>query len=599
MKRREIAPNAFAQGHCEEILSSIGDAVTVQDRSFRIIYQNPPMQQILGNRVGSICHIAYEKNPGICPGCPVAASFEDGAVHKSVRTVLIDNEPRYFENTASPLRNERGDVYAAIEVVRDISLHKNTEERLRRFRNMYAALSHANKAILESASRAELFDLVCTAVVELGKFPLAVIGLTDPEGVVRAAAHCGAAAHYLDNLVVHADARSEEGRGPTGRAIREGIPYICNDFHNDPITTPWRVSALYHGIRASAAFPLSLQEEVIGALKVYSDQAGFFDSEIVELLTEMAANIAFGLRNFKLEEQRSQSDEALRSNEKRLKLVLEGSNDGYCDWDIPSATVWMSDRYVEMLGYQPGEIERTPKAIKQLVHPEDWPLADRFIDEDLVGRHPSFDIEVRMMTKSGAWKWVLYRGKVVERDSQGMTTRVAGTCTDITEKKMFEEQLRYASTHDQLTGLYNRTYFDAEFDRVKAGRNFPVSLVSADLDGLKAVNDRFGHVEGDRLLRLAAQTLKLSFRAEDVVARVGGDEFAVILPLADEDVVKRAVKRVLACQAEMNTGLTDYGLSISIGTATADSAEQLGEALKEADSRMYYYKFRRKSGLQP
>jgi diguanylate cyclase (GGDEF)-like protein/PAS domain S-box-containing protein len=589
----------LAHARHEEILSAIVDAVTVQDRNFHIIYQNPAMLKRFGNCIGSICHTVYEKNPAVCPDCPVAACFVDGATHTVERRVTIDNKIHIFEITAAPLRNGQEEIYAAVEVVRDITSRMQTENRLRRFRNMYAALSHTNKAILESRCREELFDRVCRAVVQLGKFPLAIIGLTDPEGVVRAVAHCGAAASYLDTLVVHADARTEEGRGPTGRAIREGIPYICNDFHNDPITTPWRVAALHHGIRASAAFPLLFQGKVIGALKVYSDHAGFFDGEIVGLVTEMAANISFGLRNFSLEEQRRVAAEALRASEERLKLVQEGSNDGYCDWNIPSNTVWMSARFLEMFGYRPGELESSPHAIKQMVHPDDWPRVDRFIDEEVVARHPAIDIELRMRTKEGEWKWVRYRGKVVERDEQGMTTRVAGACTDISERKMFEEQLRYASTHDQLTGLYNRAYFDAEFERMKGGRNFPVSIVSADLDDLKAVNDRYGHVEGDKLLQLAALTLKQSFRSEDVVARVGGDEFAVLLPNAKEDVVKEAVKRVLAGQGDMSAELQDYRLSISLGTATADNAAELHEALREADSRMYYYKFRRKSARQP
>jgi diguanylate cyclase (GGDEF)-like protein/PAS domain S-box-containing protein len=582
----------------EEILSSIGDAVTVQDRAFRIVYQNPAMKLLFGDCVGSSCYSAYGNSPDVCPDCPVAACFDDGVVHSAERKLVVNGEARIFENTASPLRDKNGTMYAAVEVVRDISSRKRTEERLRCFRNMYAALSNTNKTIMESVSQEEMFDRICTAAVEFGKFSLAVIGLTDSDGVVRAVAHHGAASRYLDTLVVHADARTEEGRGPTGRAIREGIPYICNDFHSDPITTPWRVAALHHGISASAAFPLTFHGVVVGALKVYSDHAGFFTTEIVGLLTEMAANISFGLKNFSREEQRRQSEEALRKSEEQLKLVLEGSNDGYCDWHIPSATVWMSARYIEMLGYLPGEIDQTPLAIKRLVHPEDWPLADSFIDEELVSNHPSFELAVRMKAKSGEWKWVQYRGKVVERDGQGLATRVAGTCTDITEKKMFEERLKYAGTHDQLTGLYNRAYFDSEFERMKVGRSFPVSIVSADVDGLKAVNDRFGHVEGDRLLRLAARAMKESFRAEDVVARIGGDEFAVILPNADENVVKETVKRVLACQATLSTSLQHYQLSISIGSATADCSEQLNESLKQADARMYYYKYRRKSGLQ-
>jgi diguanylate cyclase (GGDEF)-like protein/PAS domain S-box-containing protein len=573
------------------LFSAMEEGVTVQNREFRIIYQNRSLQTIFGDTRGAYCYETYEGRQAVCHNCPVATCFADGAPHSSRRTVLLNGEQRIFENSASPIMNDNGQIVAALEIVRDITLRSTMEARLSRFTNMYAALSQTNKAILESTSREEMFSRICAAAVEVGKFMLAVIGMTDTDGIVRSVAHCGVASRYLDNLVIQADARTEEGRGPTGRAIRAGVPYICNDFHNDPNTTLWRKSAMENGIKASAAFPFSIDDKVVGALKVYSDQAGYFDSEITELLAELAANITFGLKNFLRDEQRRQSLQALRESEQQLQLVLEGSNDGFCDWHIPSDTVRMSARYLEILGYLPGEISQCPEAIRKLNHPEDWLRVDRLIREELAIRHQSFEIEARTLTRHGEWKWILYRGKVVEKDENDATTRVTGTCTDITDKKMFEEQLRHVSSHDQMTGLFNRAYFDTEVTRVSAGRNFPVSVVIADVDGLKMVNDSFGHHAGDILIQQAAEVLRRSFRAEDVIARIGGDEFAVLLPNADERTVKDAVKRVLHAQ----TDISDYTLMMSIGSATADHAENLGEAIKKADAQMYHYKFSRKS----
>lgn len=599
MKRLSEHTYSLESADFESLVSAMGDGVTVQGRDFRVIYQNQALRELVGNQVGNCCYTVYEGNRAVCPDCPVAKCFEDGLPHTAERSLLIKGEQRVLENSASPVRDRDGQIVAAVEVMRDVTLRKEMEKNVIRFMNMYAALSHTNKAIMESLCREEMFERVCHAAVEFGKFTLAVIGVIDCEGVVRSVAHCGAAARYLENLVVHADARKEEGRGPTGRAIREGKPYICNDFLNDPLTTTWRVSAQEHGIRSSAAFPLLLQGKVIGALKVYSDDAGYFDAEIVDLLTEMSANISFGLENFLRHEQRRQSEEALRASEQQLKLVLDGSNDGFCDWQIPTATVKMNNRYVEMLGYTSDELEYTPETIKALVHPDDWPRVDKFLDEELASRHPAFEIEVRMLSKGGEWKWILYRGKVVERNEAGLTTRVAGTCTDITEKKRYEERLRYASTHDPLTGLFNRAYFDTEFARMKVGRNYPVSIVITDVDGLKLVNDTYGHLEGDRLIQLAARAMNETFRADDVVARIGGDEFAVILPNADATAVKDVIKRLLDCQSKLSAGLTNYDLCVSIGSATAENSAQLDDALRQADARMYYYKTRRKALKAP
>jgi diguanylate cyclase (GGDEF)-like protein/PAS domain S-box-containing protein len=313
----------------------------------------------------------------------------------------------------------------------------------------------------------------------------------------------------------------------------------------------------------------------------------------VELLLEMSTNISFALDNFTREERRRIAEDALRNSEEQLKLVFEGSSDGFCDWRIDQRIVKLSPRFGQMLGYQPNELEQAPETVKHLVHPEDWPRAEKFLDDELMSKHPAFEIEVRMRDKSGEWKWIRHRGKVVEWDINGFAARVAGTVTDITDKIQYVEQLRFANTHDQLTGLFNRSFFDAEIDRMKSSRHYPVSVVMADIDGLKLVNDSFGHAAGDSLIKRAAQALRESFRGEDMVARIGGDEFAAILPAADEQVVKEAIKRVLACQEEFSRTDGEHTLSISLGSATAKNADQLGEALRLADSRMYYYKKRK------
>lgn len=583
----------------ETMINSIGIGITEQDLDFNIIYQNSAMKEQFGNCIGEKCYKAYEQSESICKKCPVVQCLRDGKIHDAERHIVVNGAPKIVENRAAPVYNSNNEIISVVEVVRDVTERKKSEDRITRFRDLYAALSHTNKAIIQCKNRNSLFEQICRIAVEFGKFSLAIIGMLENDGNITPVAHFGGASGYLDSLVIHTDADKLEGQGPTGKAIRDGKPYICNDFHNDPATIPWRKSALKNRIMSSAAFPLKHNNKIFGVFKIYAERIGFFDSEIVELLLEMCTNISFALDNLSREEHRLATEVALRYSEEQLKLVLEGSSDGYCDWHIDKRIVNMSNRYCEILGYQQSELEQTPITIKNLVHPEDWPKVEAYLNNELMSKSPTFEIEVRMLHKSGEWKWIRHRGKVVETNSNGYAARVTGTGTDITEKIQYMEQLRYANTHDQLTGLFNRSFFDAEIDRLNSSRMYPVSIVIADVDGLKLINDSLGHEAGDKLIQHAAKILRESFRSEDVVARIGGDEFAVILPTAEEHVAVEAIKRVVACIEEINLSDKEHYFSISLGSATALNADQLGEALRLADSRMYYYKQRKKYAEQP
>ncbi len=163
---------------------------------------------------------------------------------------------------------------------------------------------------------------------------------------------------------------------------------------------------------------------------------------------------------------------------------------------------------------------------------------------------------------------------------------------EITERKQIEDRLQYLSLRDQLTGLYNRAYFENELKRLSKSREFPVTILSADLDGLKVINDAMGHHRGDNYLKACAKILKGSLRGSDVLARVGGDEFAALLPCTGsvfgEQIVSRIYSRIDKYNRNRRTHLP---LSVSIGQATSqDGQESLDKTYKDADEHMYRVK---------
>jgi diguanylate cyclase (GGDEF)-like protein/PAS domain S-box-containing protein len=169
---------------------------------------------------------------------------------------------------------------------------------------------------------------------------------------------------------------------------------------------------------------------------------------------------------------------------------------------------------------------------------------------------------------------------------------------DITERKQAEEKLRYVSFHDALTGLYNRAYFEEEMSRLEQSRQHPVTIVACDLDDLKKINDTLGHDKGDEALRAAASVLGKVFRNEDVIARIGGDEFAIILPYVNEQVARKICERISIEIGRYNQDGTAEDLyrpiSLSYGASTVPVGNSLIEGYKKADEQMYLNKLEKK-----
>lgn len=194
----------------------------------------------------------------------------------------------------------------------------------------------------------------------------------------------------------------------------------------------------------------------------------------------------------------------------------------------------------------------------------------------------NYNIPIMLSTNSGV-KWVeLYTTYFDKNNSRAYFI----TFIDITEKMNAKNEIRYLAYHDKLTGLYNRCFFEEEVHRIDVNRNLPISIIIADLNGLKLTNDVFGHLTGDKLLINFSGILKKVCRKEDIVARWGGDEFAILLPKTDHETAGSICKRIKSeCSKDRRGPIT---LSISLGYSTKNGTnENLKYTLKTSENMMY------------
>lgn len=381
-----------------------------------------------------------------------------------------------------------------------------------------------------------------------------------------------------------------------GMVIRTKKPYRMAKTSEGPnlkVSTGFLVKSILY-------VPLLSKGKVLGVLSVDNRQnKRDFTQTDEDMLSSMADYASVAIDNANLYqcaqkeiEERSAVELALRKSEERYALAIQGANDGLWDWDLKSGQIYYSPRWKSMLGFDEDEISSNPNEWFNRIHPEDIDRVKRDISAHIKGLTAQFENEHRILHRDGNYRWVTTRGVAVRKNNDVL--RMAGSQADITDRKLSEQRLLHDAFHDSLTGLPNRALFmdrlSVSIERCKRYENYLFAVLFMDLDHFKEINDNMGHVKGDQLLIEASKLIKSVLRPTDTIARIGGDEFVLLLEeissINDATIVAERIQSVLINSLKFYS--KKISISASIGIVMSTSAYQRSEdMLKDADIAMY------------
>lgn len=292
--------------------------------------------------------------------------------------------------------------------------------------------------------------------------------------------------------------------------------------------------------------------------------------------------------------EKKNMEKTLEESENIYRTIFENSGTAMIMFE-DDLTITMANKEAELLsGYDRSEIQNTKKWV-DLVTKEDLARVLHYHESrrDSGNRAP-INYDFNLLSKNGTIKNIFYTVSVIPG-----TTKRLGSMIDITARRQAEDKLKYLSTHDKLTGLYNRRFFEEQLEGIPGKCTTRYGLVGCDIDGLKLINDAFGHIAGDDVLAEIGSILAKCARRGDVVARTGGDEFAILMRGAGYPEVETVCSAIRRSVEEYNGRCPQFPLSLSLGFAVAEDPEDNPyDLFKLADNNMYRQKLLHRQSIR-
>jgi diguanylate cyclase (GGDEF)-like protein/PAS domain S-box-containing protein len=554
--------------------STSSDPIVVYDDQAKLIYASPAVERVLGfhsvvevnQNILEMVHPDDQErcvanlmralsNPGVNPPAVYRVRTSSSGAWRSLEVIATNclQDPR-IEGVVLNLR----DVTHTVDVSR-----------------AYATFGRTNQMLLHATSEGELFQQTCQTIIEVGGYAEAWIGVADEgeQRTVTPVASAGRVAHLAEAAISWAD--DARGQGPVGRALRSNQPHAVRDLLASGAPVSGRVLLQDAGLRACCALPINCGDGVHRVLVIADTEVRDFEDEELQLFLELTDNLALGLRELR-------SADALVQSEARFRTLAASSPIGILETDVEGAVTYANERMAKIAGTEPEAL--LGRGWIDFIEPEDRIHS--------LGELKDWDGQgvkawkCRIRTQKGAIRHI--QGRVAAKSYEGFVV----TVTDVTDEVRAQEELTRLALVDPLTGLPNRTQFLLELRKqLQRGQraNDGLTILFLDLDHLKLINDSLGHDAGDAVISEAASRFSTTLRADELVARFGGDEFIFLVHGGIEGIsAVSAAERLLATlSSPFEVRGVRLSVSCSIGVAVArrgDSAESL---VRDADTAMY------------
>ena len=590
---KEVSERIGAENDIRTIFNTIHDAILIHDENGKILQTN--------QRAGALYGL---ENEGILQYGIEGLSLEGGETVKKLQEIQeLDSEgslvfewkfkrpldSTLFDGEVALRKCEWSGKNVIVAAVRDISDRKAAEETLResenRYRTLYQAANDAimildeNRSIVECNGKAEqIFGCSREELTSTSFFQFSPEMQPDGELSVEKA----------DRKVSWVLAGFPQKFEWQHVRLDGTVFFVEVSLNKVELDHKVYVMSIMRDITERKDFLERLQNQYDDLQDAQRELQSKHD-ELSSIYEELTATE---------EELRTQYEELQSSQREtqelaqRYMLVLEASNDVIWEWGGSTKLTYYSDRYKELLGYSKDEPGEDIDDIYKTVHPEDVEKLEKAFKEHIKCKTEYFSAEFRVKLKSGSYKWVMCRGKAIVSD-RGEIVHNAGSITDITARKQYEEEIRQLAYYDYLTGLPNRVMIVNQLKSrlgVCSIDGCCGSVFFIDVDNFKIINDTFGHSYGDRVLIELANKLKLLGREDIIIGRIGGDEFIVVQDAyTDEQNIRELAEKILELfENPIIIEENNFNVTCSIGIALYPkdgSSEE--EILKNADLAMY------------